>query len=44
MMSEKKHKMKKAGFWSRLSVLLAVGQLLFSVYHEIKDIRNKRKS
>ena len=29
------------GFWSKLSLLLAVTQLMFSVYHEIKATRPK---
>jgi hypothetical protein len=32
---------KSTGFWSKLSILLAVGQLLFSLYHEIKQSRKK---
>lgn len=32
---------KSTGFWSKLSILLAVGQLLFSLYHEIKQSRTK---
>ncbi|ADG39723.1 MULTISPECIES: hypothetical protein [Leuconostoc] len=31
------------GFWGKLSLLLAVGQLLFSLYREVKDSRLRRK-
>lgn len=35
--------MHRTGFWGKLSLLLAVGQLLFSLYREIKDLRSKHK-
>ncbi|CAM3121452.1 hypothetical protein [Leuconostoc rapi] len=31
------------GFWGKLSLLLAVGQLIFSLYREIKDSRSRQK-
>ncbi|AFT81780.1 MULTISPECIES: hypothetical protein [Leuconostoc] len=31
------------GFWSKLSLLLAAVQLLFSIYHEIKDSRSRHQ-
>lgn len=31
------------GFWGKLSLLLAVGQLLFSLYHEIRSSRSRKK-
>ncbi|WP_281420483.1 hypothetical protein [Leuconostoc miyukkimchii] len=33
---------RSTGFWGKLSLLLAIGQLLFSLYHEIKDSRSKK--
>ncbi|GMA06021.1 hypothetical protein GCM10025878_10920 [Leuconostoc gasicomitatum] len=39
-MSKEKH---GTGFWGKLSLLLAVGQLLFSLYHEIRSSRSRKK-
>ncbi|GMA68282.1 hypothetical protein GCM10025884_19090 [Leuconostoc gelidum subsp. gelidum] len=39
-MAKEKH---GTGFWGKLSLLLAVGQLLFSLYHEIQSSRSRKK-
>ncbi len=39
-MTKEKH---GTGFWGKLSLLLAVGQLLFSLYHEIQSSRSRKK-